>query len=116
MTFPRKGTRLITVSDVAYRWRIRHKPTYDQAIGVGPLTFAVQLADKPGQVLLASLPCQRPDSWLGEKTTTVRPALVAATIRKALDLGWSPNRNGSAMIMDLSDNDLAGLAETRLLL
>lgn len=62
MAIPKKGSRLITVDGVVYRWRIRHKPTYCQDDGWGPMTFAVQLADSPAAVLLVSLPFHRPDS------------------------------------------------------
>lgn len=30
MSTLKKGSRLITVDGVTYRWRIRHKPTYHQ--------------------------------------------------------------------------------------
>ncbi|WP_182908124.1 hypothetical protein [Microbispora sp. H13382] len=50
MSLPKKGSRVITVSDVAYRWRVRHKPTYCQGNGWTPMTFAVELAEKPGNV------------------------------------------------------------------
>lgn len=30
VAIPKKGSRLISVDGTAYRWRIRHKPTYSQ--------------------------------------------------------------------------------------
>ncbi|MFE0146234.1 hypothetical protein ACFWY5_03785 [Nonomuraea sp. NPDC059007] len=111
MAIPKKGSRLITVDGVVYRWRIRHKPTYDQGNGWSPMTFAVQLADAPAQVLVVSLPFHRPDSWLGEETATVRPALVAAVVARALHAGWRPDQNGSHVRLDLSRDNLAALAE-----
>ncbi|MBB5075328.1 hypothetical protein [Nonomuraea endophytica] len=113
MAIPKKGSRLITVDDVVYRWRIRHKPTYGQGIGESPLRLAVQLADAPGRVLLVSLRCHRPDTWLGEEAAMVRPALVAMAITKALHSGWLPSQRGSQVRLDLSRDDLAGLAEIR---
>ncbi|GAA3440762.1 hypothetical protein [Planomonospora venezuelensis] len=106
---PKKGSRLITVDGDAYRWRIRRKPTYCQGNGWGPLTFSVEAAGRPGRVLLVALPFARPDAWLGERTTTVRPALVAAIIRTALERGWDPQRAGSTFTLDLSEDDLADM-------
>jgi hypothetical protein len=106
MSIPKKGSRLITVDGVAYRWRIRRKPTYCQGNGWGPLTFAVEPAGKPSRVLLVALPCSRPDAWLGERTVAVRPALVAAIIRTALDRGWDPRQAGSAFTLDFNEDDL----------
>ncbi|XVQ85160.1 hypothetical protein ACQP2K_41210 [Microbispora siamensis] len=106
MAIPVKGSRLITVDGVAYRWRIRRKPTYRQAIGEGPLTFPVEPAEGPGRMLLVSLPFSRPDAWVGERTTAVRPALVAAVIRMALYRGWDPRQAGRAFALDVTEDDL----------
>ncbi|GAA4587428.1 hypothetical protein GCM10023194_36290 [Planotetraspora phitsanulokensis] len=113
MAIPKKGSRLITVDDIAYRWRVRHKPTYCQGNSWGPLTFAVELVDPPGRVLLVSLPCSRPDAWLGERTMAVRPALVAAAIRAAHERGWDPQHAGNAFEPSLTDDDLTNLMNGR---
>ncbi|MEU6430197.1 hypothetical protein ABZ860_30265 [Microbispora sp. NPDC046973] len=107
MAIPRKGSRPITVDGVVYRWRIRRKPTYHQGNGWSPLTFAVQPAEEPWRVLLVSLPFLRPDAWLGERTMSVRPALVAAVIRLALRRGWDPHQAGPAFDLDVTEDDLA---------
>ncbi|MDP9841533.1 hypothetical protein [Streptosporangium lutulentum] len=107
MAIPKKGSRLISVDGTAYRWRIRHKPTYCQGNGWGSLTYAVEPAGRRGRVLLVELPCSRSDAWLGERTMTVRPALVAATIRRALDRGWDPSQAGSAFTLNLTEGDLS---------
>ncbi|GAA3142047.1 hypothetical protein GCM10010466_36250 [Planomonospora alba] len=109
MAIPRKGSRLITVDGVVYRWRIRRRPTYCQGNGWGPLTFAVEPADRPGRVLLVALPCSRPDAWLGERSIAVQPALVAAVIQTALKRDWDPRQMGSAFVLDLSEDGLADL-------
>lgn len=106
MSIPKKGSRLIAVDGVIYRWRIRRKPTYCQANSWAPLTFAVEPADEPGSVLLVSLPCSRPDAWLGERAMAIRPALVSATIRRALKCGWDPHQIGNAFIFSLTEDDL----------
>ena len=52
MTLMKKGSRLIVVDDVTYRWRVRGKPTYCQGLGWSPLTYAVELAADPGTTLV----------------------------------------------------------------
>ncbi|GII90982.1 hypothetical protein [Sinosporangium siamense] len=107
MAIPTKGSRPITVDGAAYRWRVRRKATYCQGNGWGPMTFAVEAAGRPGRVLLVVLPWSRPDAWLGGRTMAVRPALVAAVIRTALERGWEPRRAGRAFTLDLDEDDLA---------
>ncbi|WP_440068982.1 hypothetical protein [Streptosporangium sp. OZ121] len=107
MAIPKKGSRLISVDGIAYRWRIRHKPTYCQANSWGPLTYAVESAEGRGRVLLVELPCSRPDAWYGERTMTVGPALVAATIRRALDRDWDHSRAGGAFTLNLTEDELS---------
>ncbi|TMR88031.1 hypothetical protein EJK15_68485 [Nonomuraea basaltis] len=46
MAIPKKGSRHITVDGAVLRWRVRRKPTYCQGNGWGPMTFAVELADR----------------------------------------------------------------------
>ncbi|MCG5218601.1 hypothetical protein [Streptosporangium sp. KLBMP 9127] len=106
MAIPKKGSRLITVDGAGFRWRVRRKPTYCQGNSWGPMTFAVELADASGRVLLVSLPCSRPDAWQGERTTAIQPALVTATVRLALKRGWDPQQAGGAFNLKLTDGDL----------
>ncbi|MEU6729085.1 hypothetical protein ABZ917_35720 [Nonomuraea wenchangensis] len=113
MAIPKKGSRLITMDGTVYRWRVRRKPTYCQGNSWGPMTFAVELADASGRVLLVSLPCSRPDAWWGERTMALRPVLVAAIIRTALRHGWTPRQAGNAFELALTDEDLTGLMNGR---
>ncbi|WP_199565430.1 hypothetical protein [Spongiactinospora rosea] len=113
MAIPKKAARLITVDGTVFRWRVRRKPTYCQGNGWGPMTFAVELAGASGRVLLVSLPCSRPDAWSGERTMAIRPALVTATIRMALDHGWDPQQAGNACELALTDENLAELMNGR---
>ncbi|WP_219602097.1 hypothetical protein [Nonomuraea indica] len=109
MAIPKKGSRFITVDGTLFRWRVRRKPTYCQGNSWGPMTFAAELADASGRVLLVSLSCSRPDAWWGERTMAVRPALVTATIRTALSRGWDPQQAGNAFELALTDGDLTEL-------
>lgn len=106
---PRKGSRLISVDGTAFHWRIRHRLTYCQGNGWSPLTVTVERAEEPGRVLVVSLPCARPDNWLGERTIAVRPALVAGCIRRAIEQGWNPGQPGSAFILTVTEDEPAVL-------
>ncbi|GIE81075.1 hypothetical protein Aph02nite_70250 [Actinoplanes philippinensis] len=93
MAIPRGGSRLITVDGTVYRWAVRAKPTYDQGLNWAPLTFAVELADTPGQVLSVQTGSPRLDNWLGLPGTPVTPLTVEQSIRAALAAGWQPDRS-----------------------
>ncbi|WP_283138518.1 hypothetical protein [Rhizohabitans arisaemae] len=107
MAMPRKGSRLIMVDEVVFRWRVRHKPTYSQGNGWVPLTFAVEHATSPGAVLMVTFPCARPDNWLGLPSVGIRPNLVAAYVRWALDEGWVPAHVGPAFSLTLTRRQAA---------
>ncbi|MFI7049886.1 hypothetical protein ACWEU6_26030 [Streptosporangium sandarakinum] len=47
MAMPRKGSRLITVADVVFRWRIHRRPTYCEGGDWTPLSFSVEHAARP---------------------------------------------------------------------
>ncbi|MEM7313680.1 MAG: hypothetical protein AAF497_11075 [Planctomycetota bacterium] len=95
MAFPLKGSSEIAVDGVAYRWRIRSRPTYDQQIDA-PMTFAVQAASDPQCVLHVTTDRVRPDAWCSDGPVAVTPQLVADCIRTALAGGWDPHSPGSA--------------------
>ncbi|MFC7650030.1 hypothetical protein ACFQX6_64120 [Streptosporangium lutulentum] len=94
MAIPKKGSRLISVDGTAYRWRIRHKPTYCQGNGWGSLTYAVEPAGRRGRVLLVELPCSRSDAWLGERTMTVRQLSWRRPYGEPLTAAGIPHRQG----------------------
>ena len=99
MALVRKGSRLITVDGIVYRWRVRKRPTYAQGIGDSPLSFAVEQADQRGTVLIASMPTAHPSNWVGAPALPVVPSLVAAVIRRAREQGWHPEHPGSAFTL-----------------
>jgi hypothetical protein len=102
VTLARKGTRRITVDDVAYRWTVLNKTTELDGIGWSPLTFVVEHADTPGAALVVSLPDADPASWAGfpeRLPGSVHPRTVAAAIRRALAQGWQPSRRGPRFLL-----------------
>lgn len=96
MALTKKGSRLITVDGVVYRWRVRGRPTYAQALGERPLAFAVEQANYKGSILLVGMPQDHPSNWFGGPSIPVLPSQVAAVIRKALGEGWQPNQSTTA--------------------
>lgn len=106
---PKKGSRLITVGETAFRWRVRPKPTYRRGDNPAPLTFTVERVEEPGNVLVVSLPCARPDNWQGERTIVIRPLLVAGCVQRALDQGWNSGQRGSPFTLTITEDELPGL-------
>ena len=93
MAIPKKGSRRITVGGVIYRWRIRSKPTYDQAAFGANVTAAVELFDSPYSVLHITFPWVRCDNWIGNPVQPVTPAHVAQSIEDAIAEGWDATSN-----------------------
>lgn len=103
MALTKKGSRLITINGVAYRWRVRSRPTYMQALCDRPLTVAVEQVDRKGNVLLVTMPQDHPSNWMGRPAVPVLPSTVAVIVRKALAGGWQPTRPGPAFHTDASN-------------
>ncbi|CCH16950.1 conserved hypothetical protein [Micromonospora lupini str. Lupac 08] len=103
MALTREGSRLITVDGIVYRWRVRGKPTYAQALCERPLTLAIEQADRKGSVLLVTMPQDHPSNWIGGPPVPVLPSTVAAVVRKALAEGWRPNQPAAAFHMAAPD-------------
>ncbi|WP_444909972.1 hypothetical protein [Microbulbifer sp. TRSA005] len=96
MAIPKKGSRKIVVNTVEYRWIVRSKPTYSQGAFGDDMTAAVELAESPGQVLSITFPWIRCDSWIGIPEVPVTPKDIEASITAALQIGWQPEKKGSA--------------------
>ena len=101
MSLPNKGSRRIVVDDIAYRWRVRHKPTYGQGAFASELQFAVQRESFGRCTLSVILDQPRPDNWLGKPGAVVTPALV-------LQQGWQASSAGSAFVLRLAANKMEG--------
>jgi hypothetical protein len=106
VTLASKGSRRIVVDDLVFRWLVRRRPTYCQGLGWAPLTFVTELVDASGASLVVALPYAHPGNWLGLPTTSVRPATVAAGIRKAMAAAWQPRRPGPAFTLSLDEAPL----------
>ncbi|PMR62690.1 hypothetical protein C1A38_02830 [Verrucosispora sp. ts21] len=99
MALVKKGSRLITVDGITYRWRVRARPTYAQALCEKPLAVAVEQVDCKGRVLLVSMPQDHPSNWFGGPAVPALPSTVAAIVRAALAEGWQPTQPGTAFHM-----------------
>jgi hypothetical protein len=102
MALGRKGARRIVVDGTAYRWRLRRRPTYFQAMSWTPCTFAVEHADAPGTTLVVTTSQPHPSNWLGRDATPVLPSDVTYAIELALHEGWTPTAPGSPFHLDRS--------------
>ncbi|MFD0032369.1 hypothetical protein ACWGDS_43860 [Streptomyces sp. NPDC055059] len=103
MALVKKGSRHITVDGIPYRWRIRRRPTYSQALVWSPLTYAVELADSPGSTLVVTTNQPHPSNWRIESASAVVPSAVADDIRTAQTNGWVPEKPGSPFHLDQSE-------------
>ncbi|MFI1965835.1 hypothetical protein ACH429_17285 [Streptomyces pathocidini] len=102
MTLGRKGSRRIVVDGIAYRWRLRRRPTYFQALAWTPCAYAVEHADVPGTTLVVVTDQPHPSNWFGREAQPVLPSDVAQAIQLALREGWTPTAPGSPFSLDLS--------------
>ncbi|MCX5332659.1 hypothetical protein [Streptomyces sp. NBC_00140] len=102
MALGRKGARRIVVDGTAYRWRLRRRPTYFQALAWTPCTFAVEHADVPGTTLVVTTDQPHPSNWFGREAKPVLPSDVARTVQLALREGWTPTAPGSPFHLNLS--------------
>ncbi|MFC7529624.1 hypothetical protein [Actinoplanes sp. GCM10030250] len=111
MALVKKGSRVITVDGLAYRWRVRRRPTYPQGVAATPLSFAVERADRRGAVLIATMPGAHPSNWIGAAGVSVVPSIVAAVIRRARAQGWQADRPGPSFALTVSGEIWAGTAQ-----
>jgi hypothetical protein len=102
MALGRRGSRHIVVDGTLYRWRLRRRPTYGQALCWSPCTYAVEHADHPGTTLVVTTNQPHAGNWLGRPGRPVLPSDVAAAVESALRQGWVPTRAGSPFHLDQS--------------
>ncbi|EDN66720.1 hypothetical protein BGP_0480 [Beggiatoa sp. PS] len=99
MAMPKKGARIITVNGTKFRWRIRRKPTYNQGLANGPMTFSVELAHDSKSVLLVETPHAHSNNFMNEPVVSILPSYVANCIKLALKTGWTPTVQGKLFIL-----------------
>lgn len=107
MSIPKKGSRLLGIAGQRYRWRVRNRPTYSQALVDSGLVLAVEIATPPiGSVLIANLPLNHPANWLEQPGGSVTPALVTKIVQQALNAGWQPRCPGKQFRLDVSNIEI----------
>ncbi len=99
MAMTKKGSRLIVVGEIEYRWSIRFKPSYAQGLCESPLTAAIELAESPGATLIVNFHAPRPDNWLGLGAWTITPQHIASSIAQGLQSGWKPEQQGATQYL-----------------
>lgn len=105
MSIPKKGSRKITVDNVLYRWTIRHKPTYTQAIGQHNVFAAVELYENPGSVLSIKFLWVSYDPYFGVAKESVTPKCIKQCIEQAIKDGWRANENGTAFKIEHTNSN-----------
>ncbi len=100
MTIPKRGSRRIVVDEVAYRWRMRRRPTADQRSGRTPLLVAISAEEGPGPTMVARLHRPHPRNERAHYSEAVTPAEVARLIREGRELGWDPLRPGPQFTLE----------------
>lgn len=103
MALVKKGSRHITVDGRTYRWRIRRRPTYGQALIWSPLTYAVEYAEAPGVTLVVTTNQPHPSNWFDAPASPVLPSQVADSVRTARARGWTPETPGKPFRLDQSE-------------
>jgi len=101
MAITKKGSRRIIVDGSAYRWMLRSRPTYSQALGQNPLTFSVELEHGGQTTLVVTTDANRPDAWMDSTTTAITPSTVEGAVRYALRQGWRPSERGAPYALAL---------------
>jgi len=100
MALVKKGSRRIVVDGRAYRWQLRGRPSYGQALCETPCTFAVEDNDQPGRTLVVTTHQPHSSNWFDRPAEPILPAEVARTIRLALERGWNPAGRGAPFLLD----------------
>jgi hypothetical protein len=104
MAIAKKGSRRIVVDSIVYRWTVRPRPTYTQALAQANLSFAAEIETGGSSTLLVTVNAARPDNWVGTVSCLVTPAVVERAIRQALRKGWNPADCGSAHELEMQLN------------
>jgi hypothetical protein len=107
MAMAKKGSRVLLVDDVPYRWRIRGRETAAQASGETNLSVAIEaVVDGDICTLVVDPSVARPSKTSEEDAVSVTPAVVEAYVRLALKKGWKPTQKGKPFLL-VADESMA---------
>ena len=106
MAIPKKGSRIIVVNEMKFRWIIRHKPTYEQAAFGRNMSAAVELYEAPASTLLITFPWARQDNLLGQRSESITPRDISFCIVQAITKGWDPTQQGPVFDFAFPKRDL----------
>ena len=107
MSMGKRGSRLITVDGVLYRWSVRRSAQFEAPGPTSTLTVIVEsTADlrHPLKVVVPPLPT---DDWLHGPGHVVMPKQVAAWIRRACVEGWQSNHRGGVHHLRVTLEEIA---------
>ena len=104
MAIPKKGTRIITIDDVNYRWLIRRKATYGQTdYGIGRIHVAIEHAENPGTKLHIYTDKGHAHDYATKTVSPVTPGDISKWIKGALSLEWSPEIKGPQFSVSIQE-------------
>lgn len=100
MTMSKKGSRLLAVGDMSFRYRVRD-------ISGTEVSLAVEASEDPGTVLSVRVAFR--DPYLHPKAGRPRdqpltPDRVRSAIQDALQLGWNPGKAGPPFLARLAQD------------
>jgi hypothetical protein len=100
MGLAKKGSRMIVVGEMRYRWRVSPDD--------GFIRIVVEKEEQQGQRLSVQIGYDDEPSPTGisVQKQTITPALIRQIILKATSLGWAPSRRGKALFLKLVGVDL----------
>lgn len=96
MTLANKGSRQIVVDGDRFRWYIRRKPTYSQALMQTRLTVAIEHFTHPGTTLIVEMQQPHPSHWMNYPVVPVLPSDIERLIRLGIAQGWQPTKVGGS--------------------
>lgn len=86
---------------MAYRWRLRRRPTEGQRSGQTRLIVAIAAEEGPGPALIVRHLHAHPGNAVGLRSEAVTPREIVALIREGIAAGWTPTRPGPAFELTL---------------
>jgi len=108
MAIPKRGSRIIVIDGITYRWHVRKKASYSKHLsfwtnGSVGVTIAVEHAETPGSVLVAHMPPQQHPISGTLPVVSVVPSQVAESIARALATGWEAKKPGGPFRLRMAE-------------